>query len=53
MQVELEEIEPGFWAYRVGHFYQPFDPELSGRVLMTRERAQELGEATLALLVQG
>lgn len=45
MQVELIEIAPGAWAYRVGHHYQPHDPEFPGHVPMSEDRARALGEA--------
>ena len=40
MDIELIEISPGQWAYRVGGVYQEADPDLSGNVPMDRARAE-------------
>lgn len=53
MDIEIFEVKDdngtGF-GYRVGGVFQEYDPEQEGFHLMTRERAQEMAEATLQRL---
>lgn len=49
-EIEITEVEPGAFAYRVGHHYQPFDPEQPGKVPMSQARAIECASQLKAIL---
>jgi hypothetical protein len=53
MAIELIEVSPGQWAYRVGGVYQEFDPDEAGYVPMTEARARACAEAVRDRLVAG
>lgn len=52
MKIEVFEEQPDCWAYRVEGTYQPFDPELSGHVSMSKERAEFLALQEAARLTE-
>lgn len=40
MEIDVFEIEPDRWAYRVGGVYQEWHPDCEGFVAMTQAQAQ-------------
>lgn len=40
MEIEVFEVEPGRWGYRVGGVYQEWHPDFGGYVPMRREEAE-------------
>lgn len=39
MEIELTEVAPGQWAYRVGGVYQEWHPDCDGFVPMSHDEA--------------
>ena len=49
MEIEVFEEQQG-WAFRVGHIYQPYDPEAEGSTPMSKARATECAQVALSRL---
>lgn len=41
MEIEIFEVEPGRFGYRVGGVYQEWHPDFDGFVAMSRETAEQ------------
>lgn len=48
MEIEVFEIEPGRWAYRVGGVFQEWHPDSDGFVPMTEAEANEQAQIVVA-----
>lgn len=44
MEIEIFQLEHGGFGYRVGGIYQEYDPDISGFIPMTEDRAIECAE---------
>lgn len=51
MEIEVFEVEPGRWAYRVGGVYQEWHPDKDGFIPMTQMEAEFLSTVVAARLV--
>lgn len=52
MDVEVFEVEPGRWGYRVGGVYQEWYPDYDGFVPMSRDEATRCAAIVAARLLQ-
>lgn len=50
--IEVFEVAPDQWAYRVGHVYQEWHPGLCGFVPMSEAEATELANGTAQRLAE-
>ena len=51
MSIDVFEIEPGRWAYRVGGVFQEWHPDLDGFVPMDEAEARSCAEIVAARMV--
>lgn len=52
MEIEIYEVEPGRWGYRVDAVVQEWHPNKDGFVPMAMDEARENGEIILARMIQ-
>jgi len=53
MDIEVFEVAPGQWAYRVGGVFQEWKPDCDGYVPMTESEARECAEIVSARISGG
>lgn len=53
MDIEVFEVRPGQWAYRVGGVYQEWHPDYAGFVPMSESEATACANVVLQRILAG
>ena len=48
MEIDIFELEPGRWGYRVGSVYQEWHPDRDGYVAMSQAEAEQCAAVVAA-----
>lgn len=52
MEIEIFEVQPGAYGYRVGNVFQEWHPDYPGYIPMSKEEAEVLANAVKTRLEQ-